>query len=120
VRQPLERPNPALLVPAALRVIALVLWSRGWHPRAVADLIRSRYEADHGWGDLWRRYAAAARADFYVRLFAGAVASGIDDGSDFLCAAHQARGACPGGFCGHELGRLFPARQAALTAARAS
>ena len=40
VRRALEWPNPALLVPMALRTVALVLWSRGWHPRRVADLVR--------------------------------------------------------------------------------
>jgi hypothetical protein len=117
VTGPLGHPNPALLVPTALRAVALVLWAGGWEARAVSDLVRSRYEADHGWGDLWERYSAAARADFYVRIIIGAVVTGLDDGSDFLCASHQARGACPGGDCGHELGRLFPAGRAARLAA---
>lgn len=110
VRRALEKPNPGLLVPTALRAAALVLWSRGWHPRHVADLVRSRYEADHGWGDLWTRYEPSARADFYVRLFAGAVVARLDDAEDFTCHSQQLRGGCPGGKCGHELGRLFPGR----------
>jgi hypothetical protein len=108
VRRALESPNPGLLVPTALRTVALVLWSRGWHPRRVADLVRARYEADHGWDDLWQRYEPAARADFYVRLFAGLVVDGLDDPSDFTCASQQRRGGCPGGECGHELKWLFP------------
>jgi len=110
VRQSLEKPNPTLLVPTALRAVALVLWSRGWHPRHVADLVRSRYEADHAWGDLWTRYEPSARADFYVRLFAGAVVAGLDHAKDFTCHSQQLRGGCPGGECGHELRRLFPSR----------
>jgi hypothetical protein len=108
VRVALESPNPGLLVPTALRAVTLVLWSRGWHPRRIADLLRARYEADHGWGDLWRRYEPAARADFYVRLFTGLVVDGLDDASDFTCASQQRRGGCPGGDCGHELKWLFP------------
>ncbi|HET6898431.1 MAG TPA: hypothetical protein VFK70_08795, partial [Vicinamibacteria bacterium] len=108
VRVALESPNPNLLVPTMLRVVTLVLWSRGWPLHRVADLVRSRYEADHGWGDLWQRYEAAARADFYVRLFAGLVVEGLDDVSDFSCASQQGRGGCPGGDCGRELRWLFP------------
>jgi hypothetical protein len=108
VRVALEAPNPGLLVPTALRAVTLVLWSRGWPLRCVADLVRSRYEAEHGWGDLWRRYAPAARADFYVRLFAGLVVDGLDEAGDFTCASQQQRGGCPGGDCGHELRWLFP------------
>lgn len=119
VRLALASPNPALLVPTALRAVTLVLWSRGWHPRRVADLVRARYEADHGWGDLWQRYEPAARADFYVRLFAGLVAYGLDEASDFTCASQQWRGGCPGGECGHELKWLFPdpSRVRAMSAA---
>jgi hypothetical protein len=109
VRRPLESPRPALLVPTALRVVILVLWARGWPRRRIVDLIRSRYEADHGWGDLWERYDPAARADFYVRLFTDAWAVGLDDVAHFTCASQQQRGGCPGGECGHELGRLAPA-----------
>jgi hypothetical protein len=119
VRVALESPNPVLLVPTTLRAVTLVLWSRGWPLPRVADLIRSRYEADHGWGDLWQRYEAAARADFYVRLFAGLVVDGLDGASDFTCASQQGRGGCPGGDCGLELRWLFPdaARLRALSAA---
>jgi hypothetical protein len=108
VRRPLEAPNPALLVPTALRVVTLVLWARGWPPRRIVDFIRSRYEAEHGWGDLWARYDPAARADFYVRLFTDAWMAGLDDVARFTCASQQQRGGCPGGECGHELGRLAP------------
>jgi hypothetical protein len=74
----------------------------------VADLVGARYQADYGWGDLWQRYEPAARADFYVRLFAGLVADGLDEVSDFTCLSQQLRGGCPGGECGHELRWPFP------------
>jgi hypothetical protein len=115
VRRALEYPNPGLLVPLALRAVTLVLWSRGWHPREIADLVSSRYEADHGWGDLWTRYEPSARADFYVRLFAGAAVAGLDSPEDFTCHSQQLRAGCPGGECGHELTRLFPGRAAMAT-----
>lgn len=108
VTRALDHPNPGLLVPTALRAVTLVLWAQRWHPREVAALIRSRYEGDHGWGDLWTRYDASSRAEFYVRTFAGAAVAGLDDASDFTCTTQQQRGGCPGGHCGHELAHLFP------------
>lgn len=108
VRLALASPNPGLLVPIALRAVTLVLWSRGWPLRRVADLVRSRYDAEHGWGGLWRRYEPAARADFYVRLFAGLVVDELDEAAGFTCASQQERGGCPGGDCGHELKWHFP------------
>jgi hypothetical protein len=101
VRLPLERPNPSLLQPVWIRTVALALWGMGWHPRSVAGLIRSKYERDFGWESMWYRYDAAARADFYVRLFCGASACGID--SAFTCELQAARGACPQAACGHDL-----------------
>jgi hypothetical protein len=112
VRRALETPNPSLLVPANLRTVTLVLWSRGWHPADIAALVAARFRSGEGWGGLWQRYDPAARARFYVRLFAGAVAAGIDPPDSFTCCAQQARGACPGGLCGHELAGLFPGRDA--------
>jgi len=106
-RLALERPNPALLVPVQLRTVALVLWGLGWHPRSVAALVRSRYEQDFRWGDLWRRYDPAARAEFYVRLFCGAFIDGIEDPEDFTCDSQALRGVCPAIGCGWSLGRLL-------------
>jgi hypothetical protein len=67
----LESPNPGLLSPSAMRAVALDLWRKGWHPRSIAGLIRSKFERDYGWGAYWYRYDAAARADFYVRVLCG-------------------------------------------------
>jgi hypothetical protein len=111
IRAPLEKPNPALLEPAGIRNVTLVLLALGWHPRSIAGLVRSKYERDHGWGDLWYRYDAAARADFYVRVLSGAVAIVLDRGDDFDCAGQRERGLCPLTSCGRELRAHFrPAR----------
>jgi hypothetical protein len=67
----LEAPNPSLLKPSTMRAVALDLSRRGWHPRSIAGLIRSKFERDFGWGGYWYRYDAAARADFYVRVLLG-------------------------------------------------
>jgi hypothetical protein len=67
----LERPNPGLLKPSRMRDVLVELVRRGWHPRSVAGLIRSKFERDFGWGAYWYRYDAAARADFYVRVLWG-------------------------------------------------
>ena len=85
VHNPLAEPNPALLKPENMRAIALYFWrEEGWHPRAVAGLLRSKFERDFGWGDYWFRYDAAQRADFYVRVLCGAAAGAVDP--DLLAA----------------------------------
>jgi hypothetical protein len=91
VRLPLEFPNPSLLRPIYLRTVALALWSMGWHPRSVAGLIRSKFERDYGWGDLWYRNDAGERADFYVRLFCGATYDGVDEEPCLTCESQQDR-----------------------------
>jgi hypothetical protein len=106
---PLRHPNPGLLRPAQLRVVALALWGLGWEPRRIAGLIRSKYERDHGWGAHFYRYDAAARADFYVRLFCGAARVGLEDHTTFSCAVEGRRGACSRPRCGHDLARLIVA-----------
>jgi hypothetical protein len=58
-----------------MRAVALGLWEKGWHPRSIAGLIRSKFERDYGWGAYWYRYDAAARADFYVRVLCGELLS---------------------------------------------
>jgi hypothetical protein len=107
--EPLRHPNPGLLQPAQLRVVALALWGRGWEPRNIAGLIRSKYERDHGWGAHFYRYDAAARADFYVRLFCGAAAVGLEDDTTFSCDTERRRGACARPGCGHDLAWLLAA-----------
>jgi hypothetical protein len=67
----LLNPNPELLKPSGMLSVLIDLRRKGWHPRSIAGLIRSKFERDHGWGDYWYRYDAAARADFYVRVLGG-------------------------------------------------
>jgi len=107
VALPLEQPNPALLQPVWIRTVALALWGEGWHPRAIAGLIRSKYERDFGWGAMWYRYDAATRADFYVRVFCAARACGLEP--ELTCKLQAACGACPRPGCGHDLSRYVPA-----------
>lgn len=99
VAVPLLYPNPSLLRPVYLRTVALVLWGLGWHPRSIAGLVRSKYERDHGWGAMWYRYDAAARAEFYVRLFCGAMACGIESSEAFTCESQERRGVCDPARC---------------------
>jgi len=68
-------PNDLLLKPSSIREVTTALVERGWHPRHVAGLIRSKFERDYGWGDHWLDYSPAMRADFYVRIFASVAAS---------------------------------------------
>jgi hypothetical protein len=106
-RLPLQFPNPALLTPVFLRTVALSLWNLGWHPRSVAALVRSRFEKDHDWGDLWERYDPALRAELYVRLFCGGAAMGLETGESFSCQSQKLRGVCSRSECGHDLRAEF-------------
>ncbi len=90
----LRRPNDWLLRPEGIRSLVAALWGLGWHPRHIAGLVRSRYERDHGWGRRWHHYDPALRADFYVRLFAGQIATGRDELIDFNCRSEREKGLC--------------------------
>lgn len=94
IRYILDHPNDLLLKPAAIRQAVRTLLAVGWHPRHIAGLIRSKYERDHGWGEQWLVSDAATRADFYVRIFAGLIATGIDRLSDFNCLYSKEKGLC--------------------------
>jgi hypothetical protein len=59
-----------------LKHLTHVMRAKGWHPRHIAGLVRSKYERDHGWGRQWYVYDAATRSDFYIRLFAGLMERG--------------------------------------------
>jgi hypothetical protein len=104
---PLTIPNPLLLKPVHLRSVSLGLWALGWHPRSIAGLIRSKYERDFRWGGLWSRYDAASRAEFYVRVFCGAAADGLESCGDFTCATQGGRGLCQDAVCYGEQRQLF-------------
>jgi hypothetical protein len=114
VRAPLEHPNPLLLRPVFLRSVALALWGLGWHPRSIAGIVASRFEKEHGWQPSFERYDAQSRAEFYVRLFCGAWADGLDGASDFTCEAQRGRGVCEGLPCTEASRALFAAATDAL------
>ena len=71
VRNALLFPNDLLLKPCNMQKVTEAFLAKGWHPRHIAGLIRSKFERDYGWGDQWEDYSPAMRADFYVRIFAG-------------------------------------------------
>ncbi len=82
------------------------LLAEGWHARHIAGFIRSKFEDPaYNWGVDWRDYDPAIRADFYLRLFAGQYATGVDGLVDMNCVSTQALGFCfrvGNGTCGLE------------------
>jgi hypothetical protein len=101
----LLQPNDRLLKPAWIQHLVRVMLAKGWHPRHIAGLIRSRYERNCGWGDTWYRYNATMRADFYVRLFAGLIVTGRDALMDFTCRFCPEKSCQPSVTCNHNLTR---------------
>jgi hypothetical protein len=93
-RHILEHPNDLLLRPGNIERIVRVMLALGWHPRQIAGLVRSRFERDHGWGEMWAGYDPATRADFYTRIFAGLFATGRDDLVDFNCQSAKEEKLC--------------------------
>lgn len=97
-------PNDLLLKPEHIQHVTRCLMSAGWHPRHVAGLIHSRYARDFQWGTRWSWMDAQTRAEFDVRVFAGMIATGLDEAIDFNCRSTQEKGLCPSGpFCAHDL-----------------
>jgi hypothetical protein len=96
-------PNDLLLKPAGIQHIARTLTAVGWHPRHIAGLIRSKYERNFGWTPGWYVYDAALRADFYVRLFTGLIADGLDPLIDYNCKSMQEKRFCWSSGCGKVL-----------------
>lgn len=70
-RDALRYPNDLLLRPVGMKNVTVALQRKGWHPRHIAGLIRSKFERDYGWGEEWNDYSPAMRADCYTRIFAG-------------------------------------------------
>ncbi|MDP8214642.1 MAG: hypothetical protein RAO92_09150 [Candidatus Euphemobacter frigidus] len=104
VRRPLEQPNDLLLKPTNLQTLTRCLLARGWHPRHIAGLVTSRWVNGPGWPpDQWKHFDAASRANFYVRIFSGLLAVGLDEMVDHNCVSHQEKGNCPQPFCGYNL-----------------
>jgi len=104
---PLRWPDPSLLEPAYIRTVTCALGARGWRPGGVAALIRSRYGREPRLRRLFERYDAGSRAAFYVRLFWGTSAAGLETREGFSCASQKGRGTCVGEACGHDLALLF-------------
>ena len=70
-QEALRHPNDVLLRPVGMKNVTEALLARGWHPRHIAGLIRSKFERDYGWGEEGKDYSPALRADYYTRIFAG-------------------------------------------------
>ncbi len=102
-RRVLQYPNDLLLKPDRLQHVTRVLLSYGWHPRHIAGLIRSKYERDFGWGNMWYQYDASSRADFYTRIFSGLIMTGMDTLHDFNCPSVLEQGYCMEHECQSEL-----------------
>jgi hypothetical protein len=106
--------NDLLLKPEHLQHVVRSLMSRGWRPAAIARLLESEYEHDHGWGDRWTaRMHPRTRAEFEVRVFAGLLRTGRDPLIDFNCVSAQEKGICPRTACRADL-RADAQRLAAL------
>jgi hypothetical protein len=105
----LTHPNDLLLKPAGLQIVTRSLLAAGWHPRHIAGLVRSKFEDPvFQWQGMWNDYEPATRADFYVRLFAGLQATGMDRLVDMNCVSTCEKGFCFKGAdpcCGLESGR---------------
>ena len=105
IRAALAHPNDRLLKPEHLQHAVRGLMARGWSPRAIAALVRSKYEEDHGWGDRWSWMDPQTRADFDVRVFSGMIATGLDSLVDFNCVSAQQKDICPRSGCAYDLRR---------------
>lgn len=99
----LQYPNDALLKPTVLQHVTRYLMANGWSPRHIAGIVWSKYARDYQWGERWSRLDAQRRAEFDVRVFAGAIVSGLDQAIDFNCVSSQEKGLCPHLGCSHDL-----------------
>lgn len=103
VSHALAVPNDHLLKPTNLEILSKVLAGMGWHPKHIAGLVRSKFERDYGWGNLWLKFDAATRANFYIRTFAGLLGDGSIDGNELNCLSHGRKGYCRKRDCGFNL-----------------
>ena len=95
VRNILAWPNDRLLKPAGIQLVTRCLLAAGWQPRHIAGLIRSKFEnPSFQWSVGWQDYEPGTRADFYVRLFSGLWATGVDRLVDFNCTSTREKGFC--------------------------
>ena len=78
-------------------------WRLGGRTSEIVAAIRERFETDVAWGDSWVHRDRTYRAQFYVRLFAGLIDSGLDQLIDLNCVSHKEKGYCPGAWCSYNL-----------------
>ena len=97
--------------PTNLQVLSRVLTKKGWHPKHIGGLIRSKYEGDYGWGNEWSKYDAATRANGWARIYCGMIYTGADRGYDQNCGSHQQRNFCIQPNCGYNLGDFNPQKE---------
>lgn len=97
-------PNPRLLEPTHIQSLTRWLCERGWHPKDVAGLIRSKFERDYGWSEDWSHYDAATRANVWVRFYYTMMETGRDHLTDMNCVSFQERDICVEPFCGWNVG----------------
>jgi hypothetical protein len=91
----LATPNDWLLKPSGIQLVTRCLLAAGWQPRHIAGLVRSKFaNPAYQWGERWHHYDPAMRAEFYVRLFTGQIATGLDAGVDFNCVSQQEKQFC--------------------------
>ena len=99
----LEQPNDLLLKPEHLQLLTRTLFAHGWEVAEIAALVASVYSRGELWGGHWARVDPRTRAEFDVRVFAGLVAMGLDEGVDFNCVSTQEKGMCPHTGCSTDL-----------------
>ncbi|MDI6640803.1 MAG: hypothetical protein QME68_00620 [Elusimicrobiota bacterium] len=90
----LKYPNDHLLKPTNIQTLTRVLLKLNWHPKHIAGLIRSKYERNYNWGEMWFKYDAATRANLYVRIFSALLLTGLDKEEDLNCSSHKEKGYC--------------------------
>ena len=67
----------------------------GLGARQIGQLIAGIFsDTEHGWDSNWDIYSQEMRAHFYTRLFAGQIATSLDEAVDFNCASTQEQGFC--------------------------
>lgn len=104
VQHCLRAPNDNLLKPTNLQTLTRCLLALGWHPQHIAGLVRSKWEGNYGWGpNRWDNFDAGSRSSFYVRIFAGMIAAGLDKMVDHNCISHLEKGYCWQPNCGYSL-----------------
>jgi hypothetical protein len=78
-----------------MRLVVRCLLGLGIGPRQIGHMIAQIFsDGQYDWQDQWDIYSPAMRAHFYTRLFAGQIATGLDEAVDFNCVSAQEQGFC--------------------------